>query len=369
MVMAAIDPGHIKRYFPALVQVATRLSRRWQRAAQANEPIPLQHDLMLYTVDVISGLAFGTDINTLEHEDHGIQQHLDHVFPAAFKRVLSPFPYWRYFKLPSDRRLDSHLAAVRAAVDGFIAAARERLQADPALRAAPANLIEAMIVAREQPGSELSDEDVAANVATMLLGGEDTTAHTLCWMAWLLARNPQALQRATQEVRSVLGGERVPSRLEQIEALPFLEACAHETMRLKPVGPMMALQTARDTVLGGVAIPQGSRCIFLMRAGSSDAAHFHAPERFLPQRWLGEAEGAAPDNGSGKRISMPFGAGPRMCPGRYLALTEMKMAMATLLASFDLVSVESADGGEVQERLSFTMSPTPLAMRLKPRTP
>jgi cytochrome P450 len=66
---------------------------------------------------------------------------------------------------------------------------------------------------------------------------------------------------------------------------------------------------------------------------------------------------------------MPFGAGPRMCPGRYLALTEMKMAMATLLASFDLVSVESADGGEVQERLAFTMSPTALVMRLKPRTP
>jgi cytochrome P450 len=64
---------------------------------------------------------------------------------------------------------------------------------------------------------------------------------------------------------------------------------------------------------------------------------------------------------------MPFGAGPRMCPGRYLALTEIKMAMATLLASFDLLSVEAADGGDVQERLSFTMSPTPLVMRLKAR--
>jgi cytochrome P450 len=367
MVMAAFDPGHVKRYFPALVQVAQRLARRWQRAAQAGEAIPLQHDLMLYTLDVIAGLAFGTDINTLENADHEIQQHLDHVFPAAMKRVLSPFPYWRHFKLPADRALDRHLAAVRESVDGFIAAARERLRLDAELRAHPANLIEAMIVARERPGSELTDEDVAANVATMLLAGEDTTAHTLCWMAWLLASHPGALRRATAEVRSVLGEERVPTRLEQIDALAFLDACAHETMRLKPVGPMLAQQTARDTVLGGVAIPQGTRCIFLMRAGATDARHFQAPERFAPERWLGELEGAKADNVSGKRISMPFGAGPRMCPGRYLALTEVKMAMATLLASFDLLSVAAADGGKVEERLAFTMSPTPLAMRLRPR--
>jgi cytochrome P450 len=64
---------------------------------------------------------------------------------------------------------------------------------------------------------------------------------------------------------------------------------------------------------------------------------------------------------------MPFGAGPRMCPGRYLALLEMKMALATLLGSFDLVSVGAADGGTVTERLAFTMAPTPLAMQLRPR--
>jgi cytochrome P450 len=272
-----------------------------------------------------------------------------------------PFPYWRYVKLPVDRRLDRHLDAFRAAVQGFIAAARERLERNPALRAAPTNLIEAMIAALDQPGNALDDEDVAANVATMLLAGEDTTASTLAWMLYLLSRNRWALERATAEVRRVLGEDRVPTRLEQLDALAFVEACVHETMRLKPVAPIMQQQATRDTVLGGIAIPQGTICMFLLRAGATDAHHFVQPEAFDPDRWLRE------EAASGKRIAMPFGAGPRMCPGRYLALLEMKVALATLLGSFDLVSVDAADGGAVTERLAFTMTPTALGMQLRQR--
>jgi len=361
MVMAAFDPGHIRRYFPALVQVAGRLAARWERAAAAGATIPLERDLMRYTVDVIAGLAFGTDINTLEGDEDVIQKHMDQIFPMLFRRVLFPIPYWRYVKLPVDRRLDRHLQAFRAAVQGFIAAARERMQRDPALRAAPTNLIEAMIAARDQPGHALDDEDVAANVATMLLAGEDTTANTLAWMLNLLSRHRWALERATAEVRRALGEDRVPTRMEQLDALSFVEACAHETMRLKPVAPIMQQQAIRDTVLGGIAIPQGTICMFLLRAGATDAQHFPQPEAFDPDRWLRE------DGASGKRIAMPFGAGPRICPGRYLALLEIKVALATLLGSFDLASVTAADGGAVSERLAFTMAPTPLAMRLRPR--
>ena len=359
MVMAAFDPGHIRRYFPALAQVAQRLAARWQRAGDA--PIPLQADLMRYTVDVIAGLALGTDIRTLEGDGDVIQQHMDKIFPMLFRRTLAPFPYWRWFKLPADRRLDVHLQAFRGEVQAFIAAARERMRQDPRLREAPGNLIEAMIAARDLPGNALRDEDVAANVATMLLAGEDTTANTLAWMLYLLSRHRWALERATAEVRRALGEDLVPTRFEQLEQLPFIDACAQETMRLKPVAPILPQQAMRDTTLGGIAIPAGTLCIFLMRAPATDARHFPHPLAFDPDRWLREETAGA------KRIAMPFGAGPRMCPGRYLALLEIKMAMATLLGGFDLQSVAAADGGEVGERLSFTLTPTPLHMRLRAR--
>lgn len=278
-----------------------------------------------------------------------------------FRRTFAAFPYWRWVRLPADRELDRHLRAFHQAVEGFIAAARERLRLDPQLREHPRNLIEAMIAARDRPGTTLRDEDVAANVATMLIAGEDTTAHTLAWMLYLLSRHRWALERATAEVRRALGDDQVPTRFEQVEQMEFVEACAHETMRLKPVAPLLAQQAMRDTALGGVAIPAGTLCMFLMRAPSLDSRHFGQPGTFCPDRWLRE------DGAHGKRVSMPFGAGPRMCPGRYLALLEIKMAVATVLGGFDLLSVGPAEGGEVREHLAFTMQPTPLHMRLRPR--
>jgi cytochrome P450 len=56
-----------------------------------------------------------------------------------------------------------------------------------------------------------------------------------------------------------------------------------------------------------------------------------------------------------------------ICPGRNSALLEMKMAMAMLLGRFEIESVETPDGGEARERLSFTMTPEGLRMRLRER--
>lgn len=366
MVMVGFDPTHIKSYFPAMQSVARRLEGRWRKAARLGQDIDLQADLMRYTVDTIAGLAFGAEVNTLESDGDVIQQHLDKIFPALIKRILAPIPTWRIVRMPADRRLERGVIEVKAAVAGFIAQARTRLQADPALRAHPRNLLEAMIVAADEPGSGIDDKQVAGNVLTMLLAGEDTTANTLAWMIHLLWRNPTTLARATAEVREVIGDTAEPSA-EQLARLDYVEACAHETMRLKPVAPLIPLQALRDTQIGDIAIPTDTIVFNLMRRDSISESHLPHAAAFEPERWL---EGGSPKQmaNSAKRLSMPFGAGPRMCPGRYLALLEMKMAMATLLTRFDIESVHTPDGLEAQEKLSFTMTPVGLRMRLRERS-
>jgi cytochrome P450 len=105
-----------------------------------------------------------------------------------------------------------------------------------------------------------------------------------------------------------------------------------------------------------------------MRGGALDERHFAEPARFDPGRWLVRGDGGEViDAGSAKRVAMPFGAGPRICPGRYLALHEMKMVIAMLLAGFEIEGLDVAGGGEPRERLALTMSPVGLAMRLRPR--
>jgi cytochrome P450 len=363
MVMASFAPQHVKAYFPSLVKVAGRLQGRWQKAARSGATIELQADLMRFTVDAIAGLAFGADINTLESDEDVIQRHLDKIFPALFRRLFALVPYWHYVRLPADRELERSVVAIKTAVRDFIAQARARLGADPDLRERPGNLLEAMIVAADEEGSGVGDQDVAGNVLTMLLAGEDTTANTLAWMVHLLYEHPDALQRAQQEVRSRLAGHALPT-LAQLDSLDYLEACAHETMRLKPVAPFMVFQSLRDTVVADILVPARTMVWCVMRSDSVSERHFPHADRFEPERWL---DGPAHEPGAAKRVAMPFGAGPRVCPGRFLALLEIKMAMALLLNRFDIAHVGTADGQPPAEHMSFAMGPMGLQMRLRER--
>lgn len=358
MVMAALSPHAVKAYFPSLVAVALRLRAHWRRAAADGRAIDLTEDLKRFSVDVIAGLAFGTDVNTIDGGEDVIQRHLDIILPAVARRTIALFPYWRYVRLPQDRRLDASVASLNGSIDALIASARARLAAEPARRERPAHLLEAMICAADQDGNGIDDRIIAGNVMTMLLAGEDTTSHTLAWMLHLLRQNPEALRKARDEVARV-APDPAAFTIEQMDGLDYLDACAQEAMRLKPVAPFIPLEALRDSVIGDVRIPKGGLVWCVMRNDSVDEAHVARAADFEPERWLRGGDGAI-----GKHLSMPFGAGVRTCPGRYLALLEIKLASAMLLSSFDLLSIDTVDGAEPQELMGFTMSPVGLRMRL-----
>jgi cytochrome P450 len=138
---------------------------------------------------------------------------------------------------------------------GCIRSARQRRADESASRSAPQNLLQAMVAAADVHGSDIDDEQVAGNVPTVLLAGVYTTANTLAWCIWLLHRRSQALARARAEVSGVMA-EGGPVTLEHLARLDYLEACTHETMRLKPVVPQLVLQALKDTMVGDVAAPR-----------------------------------------------------------------------------------------------------------------
>jgi cytochrome P450 len=361
MVMAALAPHAVKAYFPSLAKVGLRLQAHWQKAAQDGIAIDLAEDLKRYSVDIIAGLAFGTDVNTINGGEDVIQRHMDVILPAVAKRSIALFPYWRYVKLPADRQLDRSVAALSTAIDQLIAAGRVRLDAEPARRERPANLLEAMICAAEEGGGSVDDVAVAGNVTTMLLAGEDTTSNTLAWMLYLLKQNPATLQKARDEVAR-LAPDPSAFSIEQMDALDYIDACAQEAMRLKPVAPFIPLEALRDSVVGDVAVPKGGLVWLVMRNDSVSESHVANAAEFDPERWLRQG-----DQAMNKHVSMPFGAGVRTCPGRYLALLEIKLATAMLLNSFEITSIATVDNSEPQELSGFTMSPIGLQMRLRPR--
>jgi cytochrome P450 len=361
LAMHALNPGHLREFFTQLDTVTMRLQRRWEAAAARGERIEAQRDLMRFTVDVTSGLALGKDLNTLEQPGDTIQQHLDKLFPALARRLLAPIPYWRWLKLPADRALDAAMIEVNGLVSKLVAAARERIAGSAAARAQPGNFLDAMVAAQSDDASAFTDGEIVGNTLTMLLAGEDTTANTLAWMMHFMAEYPEVQAMMREETERVFGAaERAPD-YASVESLRYIEAVAHETMRLKPVAPFLALEPNADAVIGDVRVPEGTAVYLLTAHPARQAEVFPEPHQFRPGRWLGERSADA----AHASAFLPFGAGPRFCPGRHLAMLEIKMVAAMLCRNFDVA--HAPDSPPTEEVFSFTMMPKNLFVTLHRR--
>ena len=318
-------------------------------------------DLKCYSIDVTTWLSMGVDVDTLNLADDPLQQDVEFLFETLGRRFLKPFPYWRYVRLPADRRADAAVARLNRTVDDLIAQARARMAADPALAVRPGNILEALLVARDEPGSEFTDEDVRGNVATMLFAGEDTTANAMAWLLMLLADTPGPAARVVEEIDTVLAGESLVPEFGLLARLPWLEAAAVESMRLRPIAPQNGATARVPVDLGGLRIPAGQTLIMLSRPTALDAARFEDPLSFRPERWLGDQSEGADDP---RRAIFPFGGGPRYCPGRYLAMVEIKMVVAMALGNFRLAIDPAA---RIEEHFTFTMGPSSLPLRFTAR--
>jgi cytochrome P450 len=355
LITQSLNATHFKGWFGTLAGITQRLHKRWQRAASAGQVLEMGDELKRYTVDVTSTLAFGRDPNTIDDaEGDRVQRHLALLFPAFMKRVMTPFSYWKWLRLPQDRRVDRALAAVHEHARGCIAEARAQLaSADPD---APRHALEAMLLQQQALG--LADADVVANVITLLLAGEDTTAHSLAWTMLYLAANKPLQQRWRERARAVLGAAPVCPEHAAVHALRGFEHLAFEALRLRPVVPFNGYETLRDTTVAGIAVPARTKLFFINRPSMTDPARYPEPQRYDPGRW--DREGA-----HDSRAFLQFGAGPRVCPGRHLATVEMRLVLSMLLAGFELEL--ACDPTEIDEVNAFTMMPSRMPVRLDPR--
>ena len=358
----AFDVRHLQEFFPTMTKVTKRLHHRWQKLGELGASIDVQKEMMRYTVDITTNLAFGYDMNTMEEEGDRIQTHLNRVFPMIAYRAFMPVRHWNYFKLPADRALDRSLNELRLSINQFINNARVQLAEEPALRERPQNLLQALLAAQAEADVELSDLEIYGNVFTFLLAGEDTTANTIAWMTYFMTKYPEIQQRMQAEADAVLGETTTVTDYDKLRDLRYIEAVAHETMRCKPVATFLALQALTDVTLNQLQIPKGTPVTVLLRPKGMEEGEFTQAAEFKPERWLEYAPGENPHH---HKSFTPFGAGPRLCPGRNLALLEIKLAMSMICRHFDIIHTEPEKN--IDERFVFTMMPQELMISLHPR--
>lgn len=358
LAVTALNAAHLARFYAVILAANERLHERFTAAAANGGPFDIADAFASYTVDVTAALAFGVDVDYLDGRSH-LNADIGEIFAAIARRINAPYPYWKRFPLPADRRAERAMVALEDAVGELISETRERMRRRPELETEPENFLEAMIAQQRSEGRS-DEEEIFANAFGMLLAGEDTTSHTLAWATWLLVHNPEAAGRLAEEADASLGADVVPTDHAAADALRYADAVVRETLRLKPAGLLIFIEAVGPETIEDVTLPAGTQLLLHTRHAAVSPEHFTEPERFMPERWL--------DRGSEARDSpawMPFGAGPRFCPGRNLAMLEAKAALATLARGFDVSLDPTAP--QVTERFGFTMRPVDLRVVLKPR--
>jgi len=359
LAVTALNSNNLQRYFGVIRLATERLYDRLAVVAGEGAPFAIHEQFKSFTLEVTCALAFGYDLAT-ETPSADLRPHIDRVFAMTARRLNAPFPYWRRVKLPADRALDRSLRELRAAAGHFIEQGRARMHARPELREQPENFLEAMLAAQELEG-RLSEEELFGNTITMLLAGEDTTAATLAWAAWLLVGHPDVQEELASEAGDLLGDAPLALDHETVAQFAFADAVLRESIRLKPVAPMLAIESLSDAEVADVHVPASTRLLLLTRHAAQREGGLARPEDFHPARWR-----VAGNGGHDPKSFLAFGAGPRFCPGRNLAFLEAKAALAMLARNFRLLPDPAA--GPVRELFTFTMTPHGLRVRLKARS-
>jgi cytochrome P450 len=226
------------------------------------------------------------------------------------------------------------------------------------------DILSLLLDARDEEGSQLSDQQVRDQVMTLLFAGHDTTTSTIAFMCHELARQPDIADAMRQELDAVVGSGAPEAAQLMSGELRLLEMVQDETLRMYPpawIGARKAIQTygfAGQTVPGGAYVNYSSWV-------SHHLPHvFPEPREFRPERFTPEAKAALP-----KGAYVPFGAGSRICIGMRFGQLEIKAIAAALVRRFDFAL---EPGYQLQVRQMPTIGPkhgVPLIVRRRATAP
>lgn len=222
---------------------------------------------------------------------------------------------------------------LRAEADELIYDEIAQRRDDPAT-AERDDVLSILLQARDEDGRPMTDVELRDELMTLLVAGHETTATSLAWAFDLLLHNPDKLERLHAEVEDGGDGE-------------YLDAVIKETLRIRPVVPGVVRKVKEPFELRGYEIPVGTRVAPNIYLTHRNPDVYPDPDRFLPERFLGEP----PDTYSW----IPFGGGIRRCIGASFALLEMKVVIPTILRRVELETASPSP--EHIRRRAITFAP------------
>jgi cytochrome P450 len=329
-----------------------------------NHPVSVSSELLDLTLDVVFHTLFGAEVGEDRARLHDI---IEYSVNFSAKKLLSALraPMW----MPTKGNRAHHLAMKsfdeiihRLMGEGEVrtsARLDEFVNHEASLRPLkPGNLLDYLYLMREMNEGDPADGEIRDQLATLIIGGHETTANLLSWVLFLLAKHPQVYEKLCEEIDQSLEG-RFPT-FEDTRQLNYTRMVLKEALRLYPPAWTILRETTAEITVNNLQIPAKSSLIVSPYVIHRSPDSFEWPDEFIPERF---AKSPHPWDSF---AYIPFGAGSRTCIGNTFAMMEATLILSMMAQRF---TFHIPDGTVVQPEPSVSLRiKGGLKMRVATRT-
>ncbi len=333
LIMPGFHKKRVDAYAPKMVAFTERMLDRWQEGERRD----MRLELNALALEVVASTLFDIDIG--KEDSRTIRGAIGDVSEILVKDADNMVPRPDWWPSPSNFRKKRAIAKIEEIIRRVH---RERLT----IGEDRGDLFSHMVFVHDEHG-RMSDKQLRDEAMTLIFAGHETTAHALVWTWYLLAKNPDKVERLRAEHERVIGDRCI--EVDDLPNLPYLEMVVKESLRLLPSVWAYARQARRDLVIEGYQIKKGQTITISHIAMGRNPKYYDAPEDFRPERWTRDFERSLP-----RGAYTPFAGGPRVCLGKQFAMMEMRMILATLVRRLE---VTIPDGFEPDFVTELSMHP------------
>ncbi|PLN81744.1 isotrichodermin C-15 hydroxylase [Aspergillus taichungensis] len=348
--------SHLAHYADLLIQNLRKLT-------ESGSPINITRWLNYLTIDIISELAFADSFSCLDRPDYHPLVTMIYNSMRANARLsfFQHYPLLRPLAFLFNRDLHTrrqYYIMARAKAEKRIAQGVDRPRRD----------FMAYVLDNNKDSSRgMSHDELVTNARTLIGAGSHTTASALAAFVFYLTQSPDVYARLAHEIRSAFASQQ-DITIKATAALPFLQACLLEILRIYPPLAETPPRISPGWVVNGQHIPKGTAITIFQWATTHSPHNFNNPDLFAPQRWLPADDPMydaryAHDN---LEASKPFTTGPRDCLGKFLAYAEMRMVVSRLLWNFNIELVGGQMDWADRQRVYVVYEKGELMVLLKP---
>ncbi|MBD0674456.1 cytochrome P450 [Streptomyces sp. CBMA156] len=274
-----------------------------------------------------------------------VAEHLTTVMRGVFVGTLLPASV-ASSPLLGHRRYLSAAAALRELADDAVRQARR----DPG---DGGDLLSVMFAGTPGNPQGMTDVEARDELLSLLMAGAETTSTTLAWALHEIGRRPELTRRIKAECDALPDGA-----LPGAATLPFTERFLREVLRLHQPSWLLMRRALEPVRVRGADLPQGAELIYSALTMHRDPAYYPDPLRFDPDRWLDRTERDLPAG-----AYVPFALGNRKCIGDHFAMTEMLVALRSIVSRWRPRPVA---GHRVRPVVHALIRPNALPMRVSP---